>query len=60
MLLAARANLAPGRGPNSIRVGRDKPPANYSSAIRNKKASAAAEVTPLNAFVASLFLTGGL
>ena len=49
---AARAEIAPDREPNSIRVGRDKPPANYSSATRNKKASAAAEVTPLNAFVA--------
>ena len=60
MPLAARADIAPDREPNSIRVGRDKPPAKDSSATRNKKASAAAEVTPLNAFVASLFLTGGL
>ena len=43
---AACANFTPSRKPNPIRVGRDMPPANYASAIRNEKASAAAEVTP--------------
>ena len=33
---AARANLAAGRQPNSIRVGRDKPPAKDSSATKKK------------------------
>jgi hypothetical protein len=33
---AARADLAPGRQPNSIRVGRDKPPAKNSSATKKK------------------------
>ena len=33
---AARADLAPGRQPNSIRVGRDEPPAKDSSATKKK------------------------
>jgi len=33
---AARADLAAGRQPNSIRVGRDKPPAKDSSATKKK------------------------
>jgi hypothetical protein len=36
MPFAARADLAPSRQPNSIRVGRDKPPAKDSSATKKK------------------------
>jgi hypothetical protein len=49
---AARAEIAPDREPNSIRVGRDKPSAKLFVGNQKKTASAAAEVTPLNAFVA--------
>ena len=56
MPLAARAQLRPGREPNSIRAGKDKPSANHASATRNEKASAAAEVC----FCREPLLTGGL
>ena len=36
MPFAARADLAPGRKPNSIRVGRDEPSAKDSSATKKK------------------------
>jgi len=51
-----QCGFAPGRKPNSVRVGREKPPANDASATRNEKASAAAEVTPLSQ---NPFLNGG-
>ena len=59
MPFAARADLALGRKPNSIRVGRDKPPAKYSSATK-KKGLRRRGSDAFDAFVANLFLTGGL
>lgn len=56
MLLAARADPAQGREPNSIRVEKAECPANASPAIETEGLRRRGS----DGFVANLFLTGGL